>query len=333
MKLPALPLPAVPLPGPLAKLVDAEKAALLRARFLAWWEGEDFDPEAFARAQAEAAAAEASPKPPSAKAPADEKDLFDPPRPQEPPRFEALGRIWGQGRVGPGIEEDERLHVARIGAPAGRAIAVIGPGSVTPVRSIARAHPGPITVYEWREEAASVLQAHVKRMETADRITVAPISLDSFAPPSGAFDGVISFDELSYVPSPEAYCRQLARMLSPNGVAALETYCSDGAQDLRTAFLTSFSEPQLSSVEQLIEVMFEAGLRVDSQDDTTEEHLRLVREAFRRLSSTLEGAQALPPLVAREVAWEAEAWRARVTLLSKRQIVRRQFVLSRRPDA
>lgn len=335
MKLPALPLPAALSPERLATLVDAEKAALVRARFAAWWNGVDFDADAFAAAKAErqrAVKAGASSAAPNART-AEERDLFDQPIKPDAARIDALGRVWGAGRMFPGSDDDERLHLARMGAPAGAPVAIIGPGGVAPLKAIGRGHIGPITVFEWREGAIDSLKQHTRRLEWASRLTLTGIELDQFSPPSGTFDGVISFDDLTFAASPQGFCQKIASMLSPSGVAIIEAYCQTADADMRTAFSSAFAEPKLLPVDETIDMLFEAGLRVDSQDDVTDEHLRLVREAFRRLSGVLEAGAGMPAEVAREIAWEAEAWRARVALLSKRVLVRRQFVLSRRPDA
>lgn len=340
MKLPALPAPAIRSPVRLGSLIDAERAALLRAKFLAWWDGKDFDLQAYEEeravraAEAGAAANDtAKPAPRPTKAVAQESDLFDAPAGPEAARITALGQVWGAGRIMPGDDDDERLSLARLGAQAGAALAIIGPGGGASVKAIAKAHVGPVTVFEWREEARPALIIAAKRIERSSPVIVTPFELDAFSPPSAKFDGVISFDEFSFVKDAETFGRQLAKMLTPGGVALVETYCKSGEPDLREAFSSAFAEPTMVSADALLDTLFEAGLRVDSQDDVTDDHLRHARAAFRRLSQTLESAGGLEAAVAREIAWEAEAWRARVALLSKRAVQRRLFVLSRRPDA
>src|SRR5215475_5182745 len=91
-------------------LFDKRKVALARARFHAWWEGEDFD-EAAAQAAIEAAANDDEPKATSS---ADE-ELFDAPPFDMPPRLMALAALWGEGRVRPGDEAYEKQEPSRVG--------------------------------------------------------------------------------------------------------------------------------------------------------------------------------------------------------------------------
>lgn len=341
MKLPALPAPALRAPVRLGAFLDAEKAALWRAKFLAWWDGKDFDAEAFEAERAEIAeraalAKSTKPEPPPPARPkkqtADEGDLFDPPAGPEAARITALGHVWGAGRIMPGDDDDDRMNLARLGAPAGAGLALVGPGGAACVKAIARGHVGPVTVYEWREETRPGLLVAAKRLDRANPVEVIGVELETFAAPSGRFDGVISFDDFSFAPDATQLGRQMAKMMTPGGVLLVEAYCQRSSADLREAFSSAFAEPRPLSVDVLTDAFFEAGLRVDSQDDITDDHLRQARGAFRKLSHTLETSGGLDAAVAREIAWEAEAWRARVGLLSRRVLERRQFVLSRRPD-
>jgi hypothetical protein len=51
------------------------------------------------------------------------------------------------------------------------------------------------------------------------------------------------------------------------------------------------------------------------------------------LSAYLEAGPELTPEIAREIGWEAQAWRARVGLLRSRQLLRRQFLVTRMADS
>jgi SAM-dependent methyltransferase len=341
MKTPALPLPAALSSGRLAGLVDAEKAALLCAKFMAWWDGKDFDAEAFAAARAERAAAKANaaanvagPAPPS-KPPrvAEGRDLFEGTLPLAPARLEALSAIWGPGRVMPSVEDEERAHLVRLAPTVDAPLALIGPGGIGPVRVVGRYHAGPMSVFEWREEAQGHLKASLAQLECAGRTSLIAHDLELFAPQEGAFAAVICLDELTYCATPKRFCRQIAKMLAPSGVALIEAYGLRGAPCLREAFASAFAEPQVLAVEAMVEVLAEAGLRIDAQDDVTTEHLRHARAGFKRLNAFLEAGPELTPAVAREIGWEAEAWRARVSLLRSGQLVRRQFIVSRMGEA
>jgi len=337
MKLPAVHAPAGLSPAGLGALFNAEKAALLCAKFLAWWDGKDFDPVAYGaqREAQKAAAKQAEPakpaKPPAAFAQGG--DLFEGPLPLAPARLEALAAVWGPGRVMPSVEDEERAYLVRLAPAVEAPLALIGPGGIGPVRVAGRYHAGAMTVFEWREETQAHLKASLSALECAARTKLVAHDLEMFSPPQEAFAAVICLDELSYCATPKRFCRQLAKMLAPNGVALIEAYAVKGAPSLSEAFATAFSEPQLHDVETLIEVLSEAGLRIDSQDDVTTDHLRHARAGFRRLSAYLEAGPELTPEIAREIGWEAQAWRARVGLLRSRQLLRRQFLVTRMADS
>ena len=64
----------------------------------------------------------------------------------------------------------------------------------------------------------------------------------------------------------------------------------------------------------------------------TDEFLATARGAFKALGDRLKEAGALEVAVARELAWEAEAWRTRLLLLATRRLERRRFILRKPAD-
>ena len=65
----------------------------------------------------------------------------------------------------------------------------------------------------------------------------------------------------------------------------------------------------------------------------TDDFLFTARAAFKQLGERLAAAGALEVPVARELAWEAEAWRMRLQLLATRRLERRRFVLRKPAEA
>src|SRR5690242_20645013 len=104
-------------------LFDKRKVALARARFHAWWEGEDFDEAAAMAAIETAANDDVKPEHDSA-----EDELFDALPFDMPPRLAALAVLWGEGRVRPGDDASEKLEPARLGIAPDGVLAVLGPG-------------------------------------------------------------------------------------------------------------------------------------------------------------------------------------------------------------
>jgi hypothetical protein len=307
----------------LKPLFDKRERALAGAKFRAWWEGVDFDQEAALRAIEENLA----------NPPGDDADdaLFDPLPFDMPPRLDALIAIWGEGRLRPGDDTGEALEPARIGLAPEGVLALLGAGLVAPVAAVASAHPGKIEVFEWREESIEALKHGVRVAKLDDRVTVTRIDLDAHVWPAGAYDGILSIDDFAYAGHPPHLAHQLAKGLKPGACAVVETYVGFPTPDLATAFASSFAEPQIRAHGDVLQYLQDVGFTLESDDDLTAEFLDLARQGFKRLGEALGGSTGIEPAIARELAWEAEAWRARLKLLAQRRLERRRFILRRPP--
>ena len=299
-------------------LFDRRRLALTRARLRAWWEGEEFD-EASAAAAVEGAAND--------RAPGVEEELFDEPEYEPPPRLEALAALWGENRIRPGDSTADKLELARIGLPPEGVLAVIGAGHAGPLIAAAAAHPGKIDAFEWREETIEALKHGVRKSKLDERVSVARIDLEAVVLASDAYDGVLSVDDFAFCAYPPHLAQQIMKCLKPGACAVVECYAGFRAAELATAFASSFAEPQIRAHGDLLQFFTDAGLLLEADEDLTEEFLDTARESFKRLSQTLTQSGNLEPAAARELAWEAEAWRMRLKLLSQRRLERRRFIL------
>ncbi len=300
-------------------LFDKKKLALTRARFRAWWEGEEFNEDAalaaLERDLAETAANDA------------EAELFDEPEYELAPRLSALATLWGEGRVRPGDATAEALEPARIGIAADGALAMLGAGLCAPVAAVAGAHPGKIDVFEWREETVEALSHGVAKANLSERVAVTRIDLEAHAFTANNYDGLLSIDDFAYCGYPPHLAQRIAKCLKPQACAVIETYVGLRADELATAFASSFAEPQIRAHGDLLQFFADAGLVLEADEDLTDEFLSTARAAFKVLGERLTQGSGLEPAAARELAWEAEAWRVRLNLLAKRRLERRRFVL------
>lgn len=310
----------------LKTLFDKRQRAMTRARFRAWWEGEAFDSEA-AAAEIEAKLAEAE----IANGDADDA-LFDPEEPELSPRLAALTAIWGEHRVRPGEASAEGLEPARIGIAPEGTLAVFGPGLAAPVEAIAGAHSGKIEVFEWREETLERLQWRIVKAGLEERVSAARIDLEAHVWPQNHYDGLFSVDDFAYCGYPPHLAQQIMKCLKPGACAVVETYTGLPCEPLPTAFASSFAEPQIRAHGDLLQFFTDAGLTLEADEDLTEEFHASAREGFKRLAEALEKADQLGVRAVQELAWEAEAWRVRLMLLSQRRLERRRFTL-RKPAA
>ena len=303
--------------------LDKRNVALAKARLRAWWEGADFD-EAGALAAIEAAANDAGQDGNV------DAELFAAEAEPEDPRLDALQRIWGQGRVGPGDDAAEAGLATKLNLTATATLGLFGPGLGAPVTAIAQTHLGEIRVFEWREETLPALRRAVTRARLDARVTVSAADLETFSSPAEAFDGLVSLDDFSFADNAGRLAQQLVRGLKPKAMAVIEMYCGVPGSDIAAGFAAAFREPQIRPADKAAAILEEAGLRVDANDDITDAHIEAVKVGFRRLGEALKTGGQLSPIAGRELAWETEAWRVRVRLLAARRLERRCFVVTKR---
>jgi hypothetical protein len=312
-------------------LFNKKKLALTRAKLAAWWEGTAYDEEA-ALAAYEAKLAAVANENAEAEASDVEDELFDELPFEMPPRLSALALIWGEGRVRPGDATAEAMEPARIGVAADGMLAVWGPGLAAPVIAIASKHPGKIEVYEWREETIEALRHEVKQAKLDDRVTVTRIDLEAHVYPAASLDGIYSVDDFAYVGYPPHLAQQVMKSLKPGACAVLEAYVGFKSDTLKTAFASSFAEPQIRAHGDVLQFFRDVGLQIEADEDLTDEFLATARGAFKQLGERLAQSGGIEPAAARELAWETEAWRVRLMMLAQRRLERRRFVV-RKPQA
>lgn len=306
-------------------LFDKRKVALTKARLRAWWQGAEFDAEAAAaQIDAELAANDTGPA---------DDELFDEPEHEPPPRILALAKLWGEGRLRPGDDSADALEPARIGIQPEGVLAVWGPGLVGPVAAVAAVHPGPIEVFEWREEALETLNVGIRKAKLGSRVTVTKIDLDAHVWPVAHYDGLWSVDDFAYVGFPPHLATQVFKCLKPGACAVVEAYVGLPSPELSTAFASSFAEPQIRAHGDVLQTFADHALVLEADEDVTEEFLELARAGFKRLENALSEAAGFDALMARELAWEAEAWRTRLRLLAQRRLERRRLTLRRPADS
>lgn len=309
----------------LKALFDRKQLALTRARLRAWWEGEDLDEAAFL-AQLEAEAANDS------EAPIEGADdaLFDY---DMPPRLAALGVMWGEGRIRPGTAAADIEGLSRLGIAPDGVLAVMGPGLIAPIQAIAEQHPGRIDVFEWRDETIGALKHAISSGKLQDRVQVARFDLESSVLTPHFYSGLISIDDFAYCGHGPRLAHQIMKCLRPGAGVAIEAYVGFKCAELATAFASSFAEPQIRAHGDVIQYLTDAGFALESDDDLTEAFLAMARGSFLELGEKLAEAAKLDVATARELAWEAEAWKMRLRLLAQRRLERRRFIVRKSNDA
>ncbi len=301
-------------------LFNKRKLALTRAKLRAWWDGDAFNEEAAIAAFEAKLAAEPEPEP----ANDTEAELFEY---ELPARLQALAVLWGEDRVRPGDATADKLEPARIGLAPEGVLAVLGPGLAGPMVAVADAHPGKIEVFEWREETFDALKHGLTEAKLDDRVSATRIDLEAHVFTPGSFDGLLSIDDFAYCGYPPHLAQQIMKSLKPGACAVVEAYVGLKSPELATAFASSFAEPQIRAHGDVLQFFADAGLTLEADEDMTDDFLFTARAAFKQLGERLAAAGGLEVPVARELAWEAEAWRMRLQLLATRRLERRRFIL------
>ncbi|MEQ1618945.1 MAG: hypothetical protein ABL883_11460, partial [Terricaulis sp.] len=205
-------------------------------------------------------------------------------------------------------------------------LAVLGPGRLAPIESVAHAHPGKIDVFEWREESIEALTYGVRKVKLDERIVVSRIDLEAHVFKPSTYDGLVSVDDFAYCGYPPHLAQQVMKCLKPGAAASIECYVGFRGPELATAFASSFAEPQIRAHGDILQFFIDAGLKLENDEDLTGEIMHFARRGFKELSGRLSGAE-LNVHAARELAWEAEAWRTRLKLLGQRRLERRRFLV------
>jgi hypothetical protein len=141
----------------------------------------------------------------------------------------------------------------------------------------------------------------------------------------------MSIDDFAYCGHPPHLAQQVMKALKPGACALIECYVGLPIAELTTAFASAFAEPQIRAHGDLLHVFKETGLVLEADEDITEPFLETARASFKGLGERL-GGDGLNVAAARELAWEAQAWRVRMKLIGHKRLDRRRFLV-RRPSA
>lgn len=311
----------------------------LAGRFGAWWDGRDYTPAP----AAEGEAVEAPPAKPVAPAPVavaaappvrDEPpandpagELFDEPETAvfdrrlsssgAAARLSALETLWGEGRFNPGSRElDLALLDAALGAaPSGGELGFIGVDAAL-LRAASLRSELPVRAVEWRVACVDRLRELAPQAQIAASDIDRPRGFDD-----GALQALISIEAFAFADHKAGLVGRAARALSTNGRWVFLDTTRQTKKTPAAAFASAWAEPQLSTADEIEELLALAGFKSVRRLPATEPVLAAARKGFAALGSVLEAASAgatdgrLSAQFLQELAWEAQSWRARCRAL------------------
>jgi hypothetical protein len=336
------------------KLVSVGAGGDFAGRFGAWWDGKDYVPpvpgeegandaekadkaeekpakksktEDTPEAKAEAKA-EAKPEPrpelqpePEAPVPAEAVEAEAPAAVESADacamRIQALETLWGEGRFAPGsVDLDIRLLDAVLEhADKPGDIGFIGADGALLSAFSARSDRLGVAA-EWRGGCVARLQ------DLAPKAMVSACDIDRpKCFPDRALEGLVSIEAFAYSDHKAGLVSRAHRSLSDTGRWVFLDTTRTTSKTPPEAFASAWAEPQLTSADEIEELLTLAGFRSVRKIAATEMVLDAARAGYAHLSSVLEAAAANGlagregALFLQELAWEAQSWRARIRAL------------------
>jgi hypothetical protein len=298
-------------------------------RFGAWWNGRDYAPPA----EAEGEGATAPDKPEAAKpeaVKAEEKPAAKPaevppaPQPVQPEpaaeyvdggavRIRALETLWGEGRLAPGSYSlDTRLVDAALEiADRPGNIGFIGGDGALLNAFVAQSDRKPVAT-EWR-------RACVARI--SELVPVAAITAGDVDRPRGfdeaSLPAIVSVEAFAYADHKAGLVGRVFRALDSKGRWVFLDTTRRTKKTPPQAFASAWAEPQLSTNDEIEELLTLAGFKSVRRVSASDLVLAAAKQGYANLSQVLESAASSGlsgregALFLQELAWEAQSWRAR----------------------
>ncbi len=310
----------------------------IAGRFGAWWSGRDYTPppETEGETEGEATPAEAKAEKPAAKVeekPAEKPAAKSVPKPVEVPpapkaaqpepvvedidggavRIRALETLWGEGRLAPGsfALDTHIIDTALEIADRSGDIGFIGGDGALLNAFVAQSDRRPRTT-EWR-------RACIDRI--SQLVPAAAITLGEVDRPRGFEDAslptIVSIEAFAYADHKAGLVGRVFRALDAKGRWVFLDTTRRTKKTPPQAFASAWAEPQLSTNDEIEELLQLAGFKSVRRVPAGDLVLAAAKRGYANLSQVLERAATSGlsgregALFLQELAWEAQSWRAR----------------------
>ncbi len=305
-------------------------------RFGAWWNGHDYAPPAETEGEVAAAPAVSPEKPEAAKAEeqpeakTEEKPVAKPaevpPAPKAAPpepvvenvdggavRIRALETLWGEGRLAPGSFALDTHIIDAALALADRSgdIGFIGGDGALLNAFVAQSDRTPRST-EWRRACISRIS------ELVPVATITPGEVDR---PRGFEDAslpaIVSVEAFAYADHKAGLVGRVFRALDDKGRWVFLDTTRRTKKTPPQAFASAWAEPQLSTNDEIEELLTLAGFKSVRRVPAGDLVLAAAKQGYGNLAQVLQDASTSGfagregALFLQELAWEAQSWRAR----------------------
>jgi hypothetical protein len=296
-------------------------------RFGAWWNGRDYTPPAETEGEP---ATDAASAPAKGKAKAEEKPAEKPvevppaPKPVQAAaaaedldggavRIRALETLWGEGRLAPGsFALDTRIIDATLeltDRPGD--IGFIGGDGALLNAFVALSDRKPRST-EWRRACISRI---------TELVPTAIVTLGEVDRPRGFEEGsmpaIVSVEAFAYADHKAGLVGRVFRALDARGRWVFLDTTRRTKKTPPQAFASAWAEPQLSTNDEIEELLTLAGFKSVRRVPASDLVLAAARQGYANLTNVLERAATSGmtgregALFLQELAWEAQSWRAR----------------------
>lgn len=232
-------------------------------------------------------------------------------------RIKALETLWGEGRLAPGSFAIDMRMVDAVLELADKPgdIGFIGADGALLNAFVAQSDRKPLAT-EWRA-------ACVERLK--EFVPSAVVTTGEVDRPKGFTDNslpaVASVEAFAYADHKAGLVGRVFRALDAKGRWVFLDTTRRTKKTPAEAFASAWAEPQLSTNDEIEELLRLAGFKSVRKVSVTEQVLASARHGYTKLSQVLERAAqsgfsgSEGALFLQELAWEAQSWRARVRAL------------------
>lgn len=241
-------------------------------------------------------------------------------RPPCSPQVMAAERLWGDGFLSPGGDQETLEHAAALGLAGNARLLLLGSGLGGPARALAAATGSFVLGYEADPGLRALAAAHATSgLETR-------VEYAAWDPQQPAFPARVAHHALAMEPlrglAPEPLLVALAAGLKPRGhLVMAELVAGPKPPDTALAAWCAMEGRPVAipGEAQLTRAMERLGFAVRAVEDVSERHVVRVR---RRSHAALRSLDADRPdaVIARALLAEGERWRLRLSLIEGGQL-------------